>query len=133
MSRFLRHWGPALLWTALLFGVSSRPTLPVDLHSNLDKLAHFGAYTVSGLLLARGQVLSGIHVLWAVLFGILLGGLDEIYQGFVPGRFSELADWVADSLGVLAGVSIYHLLLRWWTAARSTPPRRHVPEPLAHE
>ncbi|HEV2130320.1 MAG TPA: VanZ family protein, partial [Longimicrobiaceae bacterium] len=120
VTRLLRDWGPALLWTAILFGLSSRPTLPVDLGGGLDKLAHFGAYALLGLLLAHGQARSGIALLWAVAAGMLIGALDEFYQGFAPGRATELADWAADTLGVLTGVSLYHLGLGWWRS-RSTP------------
>ncbi|HEV2130379.1 MAG TPA: VanZ family protein, partial [Longimicrobiaceae bacterium] len=81
MTRLLRDWWPALLWTAILFGLSSRPTLPVDLGGGLDKVAHFGAYAFLGLLLAHGQARSGIALLWAVAAGMLIGALDEFYQG----------------------------------------------------
>lgn len=132
MSRFLRTWGPAIVWAGLLFAASSQPTLPVDLHSNLDKLAHFGAYAVLGLLLARAQVSTRVHVLWAVGIGAVIGGLDEFYQGFVPGRATELGDWIADALGVVAGVACYHLW-RQWLAARSASAPRRTTEPLPHE
>lgn len=122
MTRQLRDWGPALLWTATLFALSSRPTLPVGLGSGLDKVAHFGAYGLLGLLLARGQARSGITVLWAVAAGMLIGALDEIYQGFVPGRATEFADWIADTLGILTGVSAYHLVLGWWRSRSSPAP-----------
>ncbi len=132
MRRLLRDWGPALLWTATLFALSSRPTLPVGLGSGLDKVAHFGAYTLLGLLLARGQARSGIAVLWAVAAGLLIGGLDEFYQGFVPGRATELADWIADALGVLTGISLYHLWRAHWTN-RASAPRGALREPLTDE
>lgn len=122
MTRLLRDWGPALLWTATLFALSSRPTLPVDMGSGLDKVAHFGAYSLLGMLLARGQTRSGIAVLWAVAAGMLIGALDEFYQSFVPGRSAELADWIADALGVLTGVSLYHLSRGWWRSRSSPAP-----------
>jgi VanZ family protein len=129
VTGFLKRWGPAMLWTAVLFSVGTRPSLPVDLHSGTDKLAHFGAYAVLGLLLARGQVSAGIGVAWAVAIGVLVGGLDELLQGTVPNRHSDLGDWLADSLGVAAGVLVYHL---WWNRARGRArPRRS--EPLPHE
>jgi VanZ family protein len=123
VREFLRRWGPAILWTAALFAASSRPSLPVDLHSGTDKLAHFAAYSVLGFLLARGSVRSSIALPWVVLVGVLIGGLDELYQSTVPNRVADVGDWIADSLGVFAGVAIHQL---WWRRAgrRSVPPRR---------
>lgn len=131
MSGFLRRWGPALLWTALLFAVSSRPSLPVELRSGTDKLAHFAAYAVLGALLAYGQARSRLAVLWAVALGVLVGALDELYQSTVPGRSAEVADWIADTLGVLFGVGAFHAARRARAradAARAAPPAPGQPE-----
>jgi VanZ family protein len=120
VTPFLRRWAPALLWTAVLFAASSFPTVPVDLEAGRDKLAHFAAYLVLGLLLARGQTLARISPLWALVIGSLVGALDELYQSIVPGRHMDLTDWVADSLGVVAGVILYHAW-RGSSARRSQP------------
>jgi VanZ family protein len=32
--------------------------------------------------------------------------VDEIHQSFVPGRDANVWDWVADTLGALAGAGI---------------------------
>jgi hypothetical protein len=129
VTLFLRRWGPALLWTALLFFASSQPTLPVELRGGTDKLAHFAAYTVLGLLLGRGQAAAGISVLWAVLIGSLIGGLDEIYQGTVPGRNPDVGDWIADTSGVITGVAIFHALRRARTTPGATPPINRTDSP----
>ena len=72
-----------------------------------DKLAHFGEYFIFGWLVARsfdGLGWSGRkHLLWSLLFGLFLGTVDEIYQGFVPGREQSILDLAADLLGTLAG------------------------------
>jgi VanZ family protein len=130
VSEWLRRWGPALLFTAILFAASSRPTLPVDLHSGSDKLVHFAAYSVLGVLLARGQLRSGVSAAWVILVGILIGGLDELYQSTIPNRSTDALDWLADSLGVVFGVFVFNL---WWRArTREGRPARHV-EPLPNE
>lgn len=103
MIRWLRGWAPALLWAAVLFAFSSRSTLPGDLGGGLDKVAHFGAYTVLGLLLARGAFTSRLSAGWPVLIGLLYAASDEIHQHFVPGRSPDVADWTADTLGVAFG------------------------------
>jgi len=122
VRQFLWRWGPAILWTAVLFAASSRSSLPVDLHSGTDKLAHFGAYSILGCLLARGSVRSRISLPLVVLIGILIGGLDELYQSTIPNRVADVGDWIADSLGVVAGVVLHQL---WWRRGG----RRAAPEP----
>lgn len=120
MIHTLRAWLPALLWTALIFALNSRPSLPVALHSGSDKLAHFGAYAVLGLFLAYGQARSAVPLGWIIAVGLVIGALDETYQGFVPGRARELGDWAADAAGIIAGVLLYHRF-RQARAASSGP------------
>ena len=43
-------------------------------------------------------------VVLSLLLGVLLGGLDEIHQSYVPGRDSSLEDWVIDSVAAFFGV-----------------------------
>lgn len=47
-----------------------------------------------------------------MISGMLLGGLDEFHQYFVPTRSLEAMDFVADSIGVLAGLLIFFFLSR---------------------
>jgi len=110
----LRTWGPAALWAAALFFLSSVPDvgeaarLPVG-----DKLVHVVLYAVFGVTLAwagRSGTGRGRHELMVVL-GVLYGAGDEWHQAFVPGRSPEVADWVADSVGVLIGYGTTAMLL----------------------
>lgn len=110
-------WGPAVLWAAAIFWVSSRPSVPLPSGWGADKLSHFWAYTLLGFLLARGTAAYRLSPRWAVLLGVLYGASDELHQHFVPGRSVEAADWAADALGVLAGV----LLSFWLASVRRAP------------
>ena len=112
MNGFARRWGPPLLWAAAVFTLSSQPTLP-HLPSVLDwdKLQHCAAYAVGGLLLARALGRDGRWALLAVALGSLYGASDEVHQLFVRNRSSDPVDWVADTLGVLAGVAIWRFYL----------------------
>lgn len=126
MSSRLRSWGPALLWAGIIFALSAQPTLPVSLGSGRDKLAHFAAYAVLGLLVARALPPRG-RVAWlAILLGSLYGASDEFHQHFVPGRSTDVFDWVADSLGVVAGASLY----RFWRSRRQMRRGSSQADPL---
>jgi VanZ family protein len=124
----LRNWGPALFWTLLLFAVSSRNTLPVALDGGTDKLAHFAAYSVLGFLLARGADREVSPIWVAIPLGWLIGALDEVYQGFVPGRAPEVGDWVADAIGVTAGFFLYLLIFRTAPTRARRAARRTQPQ-----
>lgn len=106
-----RVWLPAVLWAALIFYLSSRSSVPLPGVEGADKVAHFGAYLVLGFFLAfgnaRGPRLPSVAPL---LLGWLYGAADEIHQYFVPGRSVDIRDWVADALGVTAGLLLHSLL-----------------------
>jgi VanZ family protein len=126
VRRAVTAWGPAVLWAAAIFWASSRPSVPLPEVRASDKLAHFGAYAVLGLLAARGATAHGLAPVVPVVLGVLYGASDELHQHFVPGRSPEIADWVADSLGVLAGVLLFRFVLER-RAGRA--PARPLSEP----
>ena len=102
----------------LIFGASSIPNLqrlPGDVS---DKTGHFVGYAMLGALLLRGTAnVRWAGVRWraslgAVAGSALYGALDEYHQWFVPGRFSSVADWVADVSGAMAAVIVGVLAAR---------------------
>jgi VanZ family protein len=68
----------------------------------MDKLAHLLEYAILGLL--AGRAISGSFTGWnpaiivfaTVGLGGMVGLVDEIYQGYVPGRQRDPLDWVTD-------------------------------------
>lgn len=118
LSRFLSYALPPLLLAAAIYGVSdlSRPPGPPLVHG-LDKVVHFTVYACLGLLTVRAfagyGVAAGRAALAAVLACALYAASDELHQRFVPGRSSELLDWVADLLGAALAVRL------WWARRRS--------------
>ncbi len=105
----------AFAWMALLFYLSHQPGLDTPmLFSGQDKVLHAVVYGLLGLLLLAAQPRQAQGYSWrqvgiSTLIASLYGLSDEIHQYFVPGRSSEVLDWVADSLGALIGA----LLLAW--------------------
>jgi VanZ family protein len=115
--RRLLPWLPAIAYMALIWGLSSQsqaiplPDLPWQ-----DKGAHFIEYGVLGGLFAYAisRTWPRLNGLRKVVFSVLLasgwGYIDELHQAFVPGRNSDARDWIADTLGAIAGVTIAALL-----------------------
>ena len=109
MKNFARFQLPAIVWALFIFTLSSfprLPTLPTGLFS-ADKLLHFGAYFIFGVLLAIAVMKStrrtraSTLLFLAACIGLLYGASDELHQSFVPGRDASVADWLADSFGVI--------------------------------
>jgi VanZ family protein len=102
-----------LLYTGMIFFLSSRPNLKppgVDFFL-MDKMIHFVEYTILGVLLFEGI---GRTIMRSRLFGFLflfavgssVGALDEMFQSYIPGRNMSIYDYIADAIGVAAGVSL---------------------------
>jgi len=69
-----------------------------------DKLTHYGAYVGLAFLSILGfESRRGIVV---ALLMILVGALIKVAQQFSPGRTPEVADAVANSLGVFTGIAL---------------------------
>jgi len=103
----------------LLFVLTHLPELPVEGgFSSADKVAHFGAYALLGWLAAMTLRVWRVQIpailLIVLLGGAAYGGGDEVLQGFT-GRETDVYDWVADVLGLTAGLFLFlatHRMLR---------------------
>lgn len=101
------------MYVALIFFASSRPYLhaPGPDFQFKDKLAHAVEYGLLGWLMARTarptrQLHPAIEVLWFVALGAGIAGFDELFQGTVPGRMTDVTDWIADVIGLLLGTTL---------------------------
>ncbi len=119
-------------WMALLLTLTSLPNRDFGVAiPGMDKLAHFGFYGVAGFLCSLWRRESGQSAKGAVVFAmamvVLLGGVDEFHQQWIPGRSMDLLDWAADIAGGFAGalssvtaVNCFPILL---TPENPFPPR----------
>jgi VanZ family protein len=64
--------------------------------------------------------------LLALALGSLYGVSDEIHQSFVRGRQADPLDWVADTLGVLAGIALFHFLAHRRARSAGPAPAGHA-------
>ncbi len=99
----LATWGPVLAWAALIFALSSIPSLSTGLGTwdlVLRKLAHLVEYAILGALLLRALEREPA----AVALGSAYAATDEVHQAFVAGREGSPVDWLIDVVGVVVGV-----------------------------
>jgi VanZ family protein len=123
LKNFLIYWLPIILYCLLIFIQSSYPSIERTPElPHLDKMLHFVAYALLGALFLRAFKTSRIKnnarfiLILSVLLSFLYGISDEIHQHFVPYRSADLMDVLADMLGGLMGVYIYHAIAGKTTA-----------------
>jgi VanZ family protein len=110
-------WAPVILYTGLIFTLSSIPDLSVPGDFKMsDKIMHVTEYMVWGLLLRRAldRAMTGSAVVKAfstIVVGAALCYVDESFQKTV-GRNYSYYDMAADVLGVSLAQLAYLLIRR---------------------
>ena len=105
-SRLSTDWLPVLIWAAVIFTLSSIPSLSTGLgtwDTILRKGAHLTEYAVFGGLLYRAL---GREPL-ALAVGIAYAATDELHQYFVRGRHASPVDVAIDAVGVALGMLVW--------------------------
>ena len=104
--RVITYFLTASYWIAL-FILTHTPAEQLPITGVADKLAHFLAYAILGLLIFASLWIAGTPpkrtILVTLALGFIYGVADELLQ--IPvGRDCELQDWLADAAGILASV-----------------------------
>ena len=112
----------AAYWLLLFIGTHiPRGQMPAIHHS--DKTLHFLAYAGLAFLLAWAFPKEAkrplAHVIGAWIVATFYGAADEITQ-LAVGRSADFWDWVADTLGAMAGLVFYVGLRPFWARVRRT-------------
>lgn len=99
-----RLWRVVLGVLALsIAGLALTPDPPPQVDTGWDKTNHLAAFAALGWA-ARGAAGPAPVAAWRWLAGVMAYGvLIEILQTQVPGRHAEMADLVADAVGLVAG------------------------------
>lgn len=105
------RWLPCLSAMALLWWLSSMPArnaAPSVWRELLHNGAHVVAYAglaIAALLAMRPAPGTQPRQPWlAVAIAVGYGIVDEVHQGFVPGRHPSIGDLLSDASGALLGV-----------------------------
>jgi VanZ family protein len=106
-----RLWLPVLLWAAVIFALSSIPSLSTGLgfwDLVLRKLAHGAEFALLSALTVRWLG----RVPLAFVAASAYAATDELHQAFVPGRAASPVDWAIDTGGAAIGIGLYLLARR---------------------
>lgn len=124
-SKFQRFWFPVILYSGIIFYVSSVPNVKTPLQEiQFDKVLHILAYVPFGLFVARGIINTWGSPSYRMLLGAVLlasffyGLSDEFHQSFVSGRESSMGDVIVDTIGGVTGGAVYLLFLRYISRKR---------------
>jgi VanZ family protein len=112
----------AFFYLAALFLATHLP-LPQGSIASSDKLYHFAGYAALTLCVLAGWelsigVLEAKHYFALWLVGVLYAAFDEVTQ--IPvGRQCDANDWMADVLGIVAGLLAFRAFRRayYWVLA----------------
>lgn len=126
-------WLAVAAWAAGIFWLSAR-TGPEIAEMNIfdvwDKAAHFSAFLVGAVALAIALRWSTswtwprIAIFAAVAIS-LYGASDEYHQLFTPRRSgADVGDWLADTLGAVAGALITALIYARFEKTHRPAPGR---------
>lgn len=103
-----------IFYCLLILGLSSISTQST-LIAKWDKVIHFTEYAILGVLLQGSVEQRGIKVvLYIMLVGSLFAGVDELWQSMIPKRIPSFYDWIADTLGLLFGLSVSTFVTKKW-------------------
>jgi VanZ family protein len=105
-SRVLTVWLPVVAWAAVIFALSSVPSLSSGLgvwDTILRKAAHVTEYAILGALLYRALEREAP----ALAAGIAYAASDELHQHFVRGRHGAPVDIAIDAIGVAVGMLVW--------------------------
>jgi VanZ family protein len=116
-SRAVSAWLPVVVWAAVIFALSSVPSLSSGLGTTdlvLRKIAHVSEYALLGALLLRALE----REVPAFLAGVAYAITDEIHQHFVSGRHAAPIDVAIDAAGLGLGMLLFQLARRRRPIAR---------------
>ena len=108
---------PLAVYWLILFTATSLPAYDLPKLGFSDKLQHFSAFFILAVLLKlallyqrKSRFLFENAIIATIVICLFYAGIDEIHQMFIPGRFAEILDWVADGSGVILGVFLVYFL-----------------------
>ncbi|MBW6481616.1 MAG: VanZ family protein [Vicingaceae bacterium] len=120
-SMRIKPFIPALIWLIIILVLSGYPgkNLPKAPFDEFDKLVHLIIYAILSFLSMLGFSMQpkslllskNLQYVSSVLFSVLAGGLIELLQHYVfINRYGDWLDFIANSLGALAGVVGFWLI-----------------------
>lgn len=114
----VKYFIKPIIWLLIIFyglfiPANNLPMTPFFVIPHFDKLVHFGMFFIFCLLLfVPFKKLKMNHLIIAPLISFILSAVLETVQHIVSSsRSSNFYDFVANSLGILAALFVYHFIV----------------------
>jgi VanZ family protein len=121
LRNFFICWLPLIIYCLAIYIQSSYPgPKKMPSFTFFDKILHFGAYGLLGILFFRAyetlplKANKTLLILLSIGSATLYGVSDEIHQYFVPFRRASIMDMAANTIGSICGVYFY----QFWKAKK---------------
>jgi VanZ family protein len=112
-------YAPLIIYWTILFIATTLPVESIPTVAISDKIHHLVAYFILSALLyltliyqRKSKTLFTYAPSATIILASIYGALDEIHQIFVPGRFADILDWLANFAGTLFGVLLISYLIK---------------------
>lgn len=94
------------LYLLLILTLSSIPghSFPESKLLTHDKIIHLIEYFILGGLIISVVPKTKTMMFSAIVFIMIFGAMDEMWQSMIPGRFPSGFDWIADTIGGILGM-----------------------------
>ena len=89
-----------------ILSISALPSkaIPDIGFQHTDKIAHFLEYSILGFLAVKSfSPRKLVGLICVISFGMMFGAFDEWWQSFISDRCTSVADFIADTTGMLIG------------------------------
>lgn len=117
MFHKIKYQVPTAIWTFIILVLTltpgrNVPRVPIE---GLDKVVHFFLFGILAFLFLRGsfqesQKEKSKKIFLSFLTPLALGIIIEFCQNYVPGRSFSMMDILANTLGILAGITTFLLI-----------------------
>lgn len=112
MKRFFTDWLPVIVSTAIIAYLALLPGRNIpSAFSGWDAALHFLTYAFWGVCWTRAITHTAKYsptLSLIILAGIVVfSPVTEIIQIFVPGRYVQISDWLANLAGALSFAALY--------------------------
>lgn len=112
---------PLCVYWILLFILTTIPPDKIpQVFSYQDKIEHFIAYLILSFLLMlslhfqkKNEMVSRKSFLFTIIFLIAYATIDEVHQIYIPGRYCDITDWLADVTGGIIGIIFSNYFIRF--------------------
>jgi VanZ family protein len=120
MWKFLKANKITTIWSLVIIALcafpgDNMPSLDFTVLFSFDKIAHTFSFGILSLVCTVGlakylhfSYMRKHSLTWAICYSLFLGGAIELAQAYIiPGRYGDIMDFIADTIGVFSGAGLF--------------------------